>query len=54
MADRTASAAVGLDERDDAAAETAAGHPGAERAGREGGVDGHIELRHGDLEVVAQ
>jgi hypothetical protein len=39
---------------DRAAAEAAAGHPGAVGAGVKGGVDNGVEFGAGDLEVVAQ
>ena len=43
-----------LHEDDRRAAEAAAGHPGAQRAGGEGRVDDQVELGAGDPEVVAQ
>ena len=44
---------VGRDQRHGRAAEAAAGHPGADRTGADGSVDGDVELGAGDLEVVA-
>ena len=41
------------DKCDDAAAEAASGHPCAEGPGGAGRLDGEVNLRHGDLEVVA-
>ena len=41
-------------QREDRAAEAAAGHPGAERPGLDGRRDGDVDLRPGHLEVVAQ
>jgi hypothetical protein len=43
----------GHDQRNDAAAETATGHPSAKRSGGAGRLNGEIHLRHRDLKVVA-
>src|SRR5690625_4827989 len=45
---------LGRYERDRASAETAAGHPGAERPGLDTRLDGDVELRCAHLEVVTQ
>src|SRR4051812_44870099 len=45
---------VALHERDRGAAEPAAGHPRAERAGVDGGADGDVELVGGHLEVRSE
>jgi hypothetical protein len=42
----------GWNERDDAAAESAAGHPGAERTSAPGRLDGETDGGDGDFEVV--
>src|SRR6266516_2537212 len=46
--------AVQRDQGDGAAAEAAAGHARAECTGRQGRLDGGVQLLAGDLEVVAQ
>ena len=44
--------AVGRHQRDHAAAESAAGHPGTQRAGLHRGIGDQIDVRGGDREVV--
>ena len=45
---------AGRDQRDDRAAEAAAGHPGPDRTVVDGGLDRHVGLRPGHPEPVAQ